>query len=390
MRVLFVEAQSGISGDMFVAAAAGLAGCEAEVQALPARLGLEGVACGFKDVARASVRCRKFDVTGPSPYHHEHRSLSSIRQVIEATGLEPGVTKRALRMFQRLGEVEAQAHGIPVEKVHFHEVGAVDSIIDIVAASLCIERMGIDAAFATPICVGSGTVRTAHGTLPVPAPATERLLHGMPTTTGELEGEWTTPTGALILGELDVHFDIPTLVTTASAFGGGGRDPKERPNVLRLRLATTLADGLDRDELVEIRCNLDDATGELLGAEFMGTLLEAGARDAVIQPVIMKKGRPGQVLEVLADPDRADEIAKLILTHTSGIGVRMRRVHRLTLPRETCTVETEFGTVEAKVVRLPGGGWRVKPEYESCRARASEHGVPVQEVLRAALKAARP
>ncbi len=157
--------------------------------------------------------------------------------MIVSAGLEPGVEERSLRMFNRLGEVEALAHGIPVEQVHFHEVGAVDSIIDIVAAALCIERLGVDAVYSSAICVGSGTVHTAHGILPVPAPATERLLRGMPATVGELSGEWTTPTGALILTELNPDFRIPTLVTNDAAMGGGTRNPSKRPSVLRLRLA---------------------------------------------------------------------------------------------------------------------------------------------------------
>jgi uncharacterized protein (TIGR00299 family) protein len=406
MRVLLVEAQSGISGDMFVAAAARLAGSEKEVEALPARLGLEGVTCGFRDVTRGSLRCRKFDVGHGSPHparhghphDHAHRPLSAIRERIAAAGLDAPVRERALRMFERLGEVEASAHGIPVEQVHFHEVGAVDSIVDIVAAALVIERLGIEAAFSTPVCVGSGTIRTAHGTLPVPAPATERLLHGMPTIPGDMAGEWTTPTGALILAELGARFDIPALATTASALGAGDRDPPGRANALRLRLATTGAaapipshppgaDGLVRDEVIEIRCNLDDATGEMLGAELLDLLLEKGARDAVLVPVTMKRGRPGHQLEVLVDPDRAEDLAKLLLTHTSTIGVRMRRVERLLLPRETCVLETKYGKVDAKVVHLPDGTRRTKPEYASCHARAKEHGVPVQEVYRAALAA---
>ncbi len=288
-NVLIIDAYSGISGDMFVAAAAALAKCEDEVCSLPEKLGLDGVTCGFRNVIRASIQCRKFDVMegectaeeaahshacshehdhshgyshehdhwhghwhghshGHShehdhlhdhghSHHHEHRSLSSIHAMIVSAGLESGVEERALRMFNRLGEVEAAAHGIQVEQVHFHEVGAVDSIIDIVAAALCIERLGVAAVFSSPICVGSGTVKTAHGILPVPAPATERLLRGMPASVGELPGEWTTPTGALILTELGVCFDIPTLVTQDAALGGGTRNPAKRPSVLRLRLA---------------------------------------------------------------------------------------------------------------------------------------------------------
>jgi uncharacterized protein (TIGR00299 family) protein len=296
-------------------------------------------------------------------------------------------------MFGRLGEVEAEMHGIPVERVHFHEVGAVDSILDIVAAALCIERLGIDRAYSTPICVGSGTVETAHGTLPVPAPATERLLQGMPTVTGDLTGEWTTPTGALILGELAVGFELPVLVTSASAYGAGGRDPAGRPNALRLRVARIARpaaaqseDGLERDEIVVIRCNIDDSGGELLGAGFIDSLLEAGARDAWVQPVIMKKGRPGQVLEVLADADRAEALAVRILATTSSIGVRMSAVQRIKLPREACVVETPYGPVDAKRVRLPSGEHRITPEYESCRERATEHGESVQAVYLAALR----
>lgn len=230
---LLIEPASGISGDMFVAAAASLAACEAEVRALPDRLGLVDVDCGFEDVTRSGVRARKFYVNagaGPAEDHaHAHRPLSDILRRIEAGGLEPAVTERAARMFRRLGDVEASIHGIPVERVHFHEVGAINSIVDIVASALCIERLNVSSVFSTPICTGSGYVETAHGLLPVPAPATEKLLQGMPTEPGALDGEWTTPTGALILSELAVRFHLPVLVTTASAYGAGGRDPVRRP-----------------------------------------------------------------------------------------------------------------------------------------------------------------
>lgn len=401
MRILVIEPYGGISGDMFVAAAARLAGCEQEVAGLPERLGLAGVTCEFSDAVRGSLQCRRFEVreAGRPQVHSRDchgnapRSLAAIREIIMAAGLESGVAGRALRMFAHLAETEAAVHAIPVEQVHFHEIGAVDSIIDIVAAALCIERLQVEAVFSTPVCVGFGTVKTGHGILPVPAPAAEKLLQGMPTVAGELTGEWTTPTGALILRELAPGFDVPVLVTNVSAFGGGGRDPALRPNVLRLRIAenTTQAPScLERDEVVAICCNIDDSSGELLGAEFIDRLLQAGARDVVIQPVIMKKGRPGQVLEVLAEPDRADELAAFILANTSSIGVRMSRMQRIILPREPCTVKTPFGEVAAKVVQLPGGSRRIKPEYESCRERAQENNVSVQEVYRAALQGTEP
>ncbi len=450
-RALILDLQSGISGDMFVAAAASLAGCEEEVLRLPERLGFQGVRCEFRTVQRGGLSCRKFDVivgdtlaenaapslprvvvaggiqvssggeSGPTPdpepvanmkpltgavqvevegdtmwldvsqvhaQPHAHRPLSEIQALIGRAALEPPVRDRALRLFERLGQVEADAHGIPLEHVQFHEVGAIDSIVDIVAAALCIERLGLGAVFSTPICVGKGTVRTAHGMLPVPAPATEKLLQGMPVYAGELSGEWTTPTGALILAELKPQFSDPVLTVTASALGGGGKDTPKRPNLLRLRLAEAEAprpqsDAFVRDELVALYSNIDDSTGELLGADLIELLLRSGARDALLHSVVMKKGRPGLQLEVLVEPDRAERLAGVILAHTSTIGVRLVPVRRLTLPREAATVSTPFGEIAVKRVRLPDGTRRTTPEYEACRAAAAQHGVPVQTVYRA-------
>ena len=441
-RVLHLDLQSGISGDMFVAAAAALAGCEAEIEKLPVQLGLADVHVAFSEVTRATLRCRKFDViesgrteaqpephlgstvsaTSPDPVrtlsrpgphsvptqaahspdmdhwqiddaHPAHRPLSEILRLIDASPLEAAVKERARRMFRRLGEIEADAHGIPLEQVHFHEVGAIDSILDLVASALCIERLQLAEVFATPVCVGFGSVRAAHGSLPVPAPATEKLLRGVPTFAGELSGEWTTPTGALILDELKPRFADAVVTFSASAFGAGNKDTTARPNALRLRLgerapASAATAGLLRDELVAIACNLDDTTGELLGSDFLEQVLAAGARDAVLHPIVMKKGRPAHQLEVLAPRERAEAIAALLLAHTSSIGVRMIPVSRLMLPRETVSLATAFGEIAAKRVRLPDGSTRTTPEYESCRAAAAKTGVPVQTVYQAALAAA--
>ncbi len=433
---LILDLQSGISGDMFVAAAARLAGCEAEVETLPARLGLDGVSVRFSNVVRSSLQARRFEVidhdeaaehhghehrhgeqhqehdehhhahehdsdghehhghSDEGHAHHAHRPLSEIRTLLTRADLPPPVRARALRMFERLGAVEAAAHGIPVEQVHFHEVGAIDSIVDIVGAALCIERLGLRQVFATPVCVGYGTVKVAHGVLPVPAPATERLLQGMPTFAGELSGEWTTPTGAVILAELAPTFSDATLVATASSFGAGSKDTRKRPNLLRLRLAHAAApaigrtDGLLSDELVSIACNIDDSTGEFLGADLLDRLLKAGARDAVLHPIVMKKGRPAQQLEVLAEPALAAELAILVLSHTSTIGVRMTPVSRLMLKRESLEVDTPYGAIAVKRVALPDGSTRCAPEYESVRQAAERTGVPAPTVHQAALAAA--
>ncbi len=435
-RVLHLDLQSGLSGDMFVGAAAALAGCEAEIEELPAQLGLADIHVRFSEVTRATLRCRKFDVlessrtvappepdlgatvsatspdssrtsSRPGPHsvatgddhwqisdaHPAHRPLTEIRRLIEASTLEPAVKARALRMFDRLGAIEAEAHGIALEQVHFHEVGAVDSIIDIVAAALCIERLQLAQVFATPVCVGFGSVRAAHGSLPVPAPATETLLRGLPTFAGEIAGEWTTPTGALILDELKPQFTDAVVTFSASAFGAGGKDTPSRPNALRLRLGTILAvapgaSGLLRDEVTVLLCNLDDMSGELLGADFLDALLQAGARDAVLHPIVMKKGRPAQQLEVLAPTERAEAIAAMLLAHTSTIGVRMMTAQRLMLEREAVTLPTAFGEIAAKRVRFPDGSTRTTPEYESCRIAAAKAGVPLQAVYQAATVAA--
>lgn len=449
--LLLLDLQSGISGDMFVAAAAALAGCEAEVAGLPARLGLDGVSCVFKTVIRGGLQCRKFDVleeahsqehththdgvthTHSHPHahgkphthshahvhaedaaqhghHHDHRGLSDIKALINAADLDTGVKARALRMFDALGAVEAEAHGVPLESVHFHEVGAIDSIIDIVAAALCIERLAPAKVRASSVCVGKGAVRTSHGLLPVPAPATEKLLHGITTHTGELSGEWTTPTGALIVRELAPEISDAPCSVVSSACGAGNKDTATRPNMVRLRLATEAASGVTakvapdafgtetsatlakasaptgllEDEVVVLQTNIDNTTGELLSADFLDLLLRAGARDALLHPVLMKKGRPAQQLEVLAAPADAQRLAALILTHTSTIGVRMTTAQRLMLPREAVQLETPFGPVAAKRVTLPSGETRTQPEYEACRALAEKSGVPVQTVYRSA------
>jgi uncharacterized protein (TIGR00299 family) protein len=395
-RALIVEPSSGVSGDMFVAAAATLAGCDDEVITLPARLGLDRVTCAFRDVDRGGIKSRKFDVIEAgapaerSPHHHAHRPLAAIAGLIEAARLEPAVAARARRMFETLGRVESEIHGVPMAEVHFHEVGAVDSIVDIVAAALCIERLRASEVYATPVCTGTGTVESAHGVLPVPAPATERLLQGMPSLPGELDGEWTTPSGALILCELRARFEIPALTTTASAYGAGGRDPEGRPNVLRLRLAEMAPHaehGFERDEVVTLRCNIDDSPGELLGSDLIDMLLQAGARDVTIQPTIMKKGRPGYLVEVLSLHGEAERLAAMLLFETTTLGVRMTDARRLKVQRVTGAVETSFGRVPVKIACFPDGRRRTKPEYEACLELARKHGVPVETVRAAALRA---
>lgn len=391
-RILLIDAQAGCSGDMFVAAAAPLAGCEAAVCALPEVLQLPDTLCEFADVMRGGLRCRRFTVTvgeQHADHHHahahEHRSLPVIRDLIQNAPLAAPVQARAIALFEELGRVEAAVHGIPIESVHFHEVGAIDSIIDIVAAALCIEGLAIASACCTPIRVGHGCVATAHGQLPVPAPATERLLQGLPCLAGDEAGEWCTPTGALILRHLAPATIEPVCEVLASAFGAGSAEVSGRPNALRLRLAERVegsGGGLIRDEVVCLQCNVDDISGEALGSDFAARLLAAGALDVFISSGLMKKGRPAWQVEVLSPPALVDRLATLVLVETTTIGLRLLPSERLMLPRRQVQVESPYGPIPVKVVRLPDGSERRQPEYAACRRAAEEHGVPLLRILR--------
>lgn len=407
MKHLLLEPYSGISGDMFLGALAPLLNAEHDLETLPARLGLKEVDVRFSDVTRSTIRCRKATVTvrGQAPegddhdhvhghtHHHHgqghghthhththghtHRAYTDIVRVIREADLPRGARDLALDMFRALGEAEAEMHGTSLEKVHFHEVGGEDALIDIVGAALLIDRLSPDTVYATPVCVGSGYVRTAHGRLPVPAPATQHLLRGMPTFPGPVEKEMTTPTGALILKALRPCFDRPPLSISATALGAGTRD-LDQPNALRASLCEGPA--TDGEAIVLLQTNLDNVSSEDLGADLLSDLLEAGALDAWITPVVMKKGRPGHLLDVLSHPANAEALRQWILNSLPTLGVRRFDGNRRILPRETGRVKTPVGTVTAKRHRLPDGSSRILPEYESLRKAARKAGVPVNRL----------
>ncbi len=382
MRYLRIEPFSGVSGDMFLGALLDLGAPAAGLESLPAVLGLATAVIRVEKVEKCGILCTHVVITDDTPQPHRH--LSHILGMIDAADLPGGVKDLARRIFTLLGEAEASVHGVPVEEVHFHEVGAVDSILDIVGAALLLDGFEFDEVVCDPVCTGSGFVDCAHGRFPVPAPATARLLAGLPTFPGDIPKEMTTPTGAAILRALDPVFTVPTMTITSSGYGAGTRD-LEQPNCLRLSLAETAdADG-DGDRIVVIQTNLDDASGELLGGHFQDLLFAAGALDVSLAPLIMKKGRPGQRLEVLCrEPDRR-RLTDIILGETTTIGVRWFGAQRTVLPRTIETVETRFGPVRVKCVELPDGRVRRAPEFEDCRARAQAAGVSVQEVMQAAV-----
>ncbi len=320
--------------------------------------------------------------------HTPHRALSTILPVIESAPLSDAVKRRAVRAFQLLGEAEAAIHSIPIEKVHFHEVGAVDTIVDIVCAAAGCEALGVDRWMASPLNVGSGTVTCQHGTLPVPAPATLALLGDAPVYSAGPAMERVTPTGAALLRMLDASYGpLPAMRIAAHGYGAGGRDTPGEPNLLRLMVGETQEEAADAEPIAVIETVIDDATPQLL-AYVSELLLEAGAWDVYRAAVQMKKGRTGVQMTVLSSPDLLPALRDLLLRETTSIGLRWRLENKMALAREFAEVETPWGKVRMKVARWPSGEVaNASPEYEICRNIARQHGVPLKQVMQEAMRA---
>ena len=319
---------------------------------------------------------------------HLHRHLGDIIEIIDAAGLAPRAAKRAKSIFTRLAQAEAKVHGVAVDQVHFHEVGAVDSIIDVVGACVAMEIIGIDSVVCSPIAVGSGTIRCEHGTMPVPAPATAELLVGAETCGGHLPGEATTPTGAAVLTTLAERYGpMPAMSISAVGCGAGTRDGGPLPNLLRVFLGEPDDHGA-ADTVIELSANIDDCTGEVIGAT-IARLLSAGALDAWASPIVMKKSRPAWMLSVLCAPADADEAEQILFAETTTFGVRRAPRARTKLLRRHETVETPYGPIRIKVGLSSGQAVAAAPEFDDCLSAAESHRVPVREVLAAANEAYR-
>lgn len=349
-------------------------------------LELSGWSIGLETVKVGSIEARHFNVEWDAK-RQPHRDWTTIRGILErgaAGALGEAAAGRAIRIFEGLAQAEAKVHGTTPAKVHFHEVGAVDSIIDIVGAAWCLERLGIDACFVGPVVTGSGHVQTEHGRLPVPAPATALLLRGFDVVLGDGQGELTTPTGAAILAAEAKPFR-PSFALRAVGSGAGTKRLADRPNILRVFLGE--AETTHDEELVFFEADIDDMSPEAL-AFAAEQLRSAGARDVGLQPLGMKKGRVGMRLSVLCDLGRLDELANLALRETTTLGLRYRSVARRILARETLVTETSWGAVVVKIGVTPDGERRAKPEFEDVARVAREAGVPFAEVHAAALAAA--
>lgn len=393
MKVAYFDAGSGISGDMAVAALldVGLTGdperrlgverLSTALSALP--IGGYRLSCAVVEVG--ALKASKFDVVIEDPPRF-HRDWATIRLLIEeagGNGLAEGVVERALSIFEVLAVAEAKVHGVEPERVHFHEVGAIDSIVDIVATAWCLHELAIEACFVGPLPSGSGYVESQHGRLPLPAPATLELLRGFDVVAGDGSGELVTPTGAAILSALakPVH---PLMHIEAVGIGAGSRRLDDRPNVLRVLVGEADSDG-DR-EVIVIETDIDDMTPAAL-AHVAESLRGDGARDVSIASTVMKKGRAGMRLTVLCDVERLDVLARRVLAETSAIGLRYRAMARLVLPRRIESVDTEYGPIRLKIVARPDGGESAEPEFEDV-ARAALAAEVALAVVRDATLAA--
>lgn len=386
-KLLYFDCSSGAAGDMFVGALLDLGVDFDRLKRGLDSLGVEGYSLRSEPVVKKGVQSTKFHVDIDEGVKQPHRHLHHVVEIIEKGDLPDAVKSAAIETFTRIAECEAAVHGTTIEKVHFHEVGAVDSIVDVVGAHLALHELGVTRVAASPLHVGSGTVKCAHGIMPVPAPATARLLEGVPVYGGEVDGELVTPTGAALMAQLCSSFGaMPAMTMLKTGHGAGTRDLPDRANVLRAILGVVQAAGTGEEVVTVLEANIDDMNPELY-PPLVEALLENGARDAFLTPIIGKKGRPGNLITVICDADKVDALVSELFSGSKTIGLRMRTESRVCLERSLKTARTEFGDVRIKVA-WRNGHQNVAPEFEDCRARAAESGASTLAVYESAMAAA--
>ncbi len=399
MKVGYLEAVGGLSGDMMLGA---LVACGLPVEALAettAALGIaDEVEVTARQVMKTGIAATKVDVHAHGHHHHgadEHdhgRSAAELIAVVEAAELEAAVIERSVAIIRRLAQAEAKVHDSTPEQVHFHELGGLDTLVDVVGAVEGLRRLDVRRLHCSSLPIGHGWIECAHGRLPVPAPATAELLAGTPTQPVDVRGETVTPTGAALAAVLADGFGRPAdLIAERIGYGAGNADFDLVPNVARLWLSADIPDGTpdvqEAGQVVAIETNVDDMSGELV-PNAIDAALAAGALDAWAAPIVMKKGRPALLLRALCVPECADAVAEALLRETTSLGVRMAPMDRRCLRRERIEVETPFGTVGVKLGYLRGRAVTMAPEYEHCRRAATEHAAPLKAVYTAAVAAA--
>ena len=345
-------------------------------------LNVEGFKIHFESVDRSGLSATYARVE--TVHEHKHRHLSDIRRIIEASGVTDGAKDLSLRIFTRLAEAEARVHNEPIEKVHFHEVGALDAIVDVVGAAICFDLLKIERFVSSPLHVGSGVIEMAHGRFPVPPPAVTELLRGVPFYSGDVKGELLTPTGAAIITTVCSEYGpIPRIKTDRTGYGAGTREYENFPNVLRVLIGETETNDAASERLWMLETNLDDASPQIVG-HVMDRVFEAGALDCYFTAVQMKKNRPGVLLSVLCGPAEKEAVMKLLFTETTTLGIRSYEVERRALRRSVVQVETQYGPIFVKVAYLNGSVVNEMPEFEQCREAAIRANVPLKVVEEAA------
>ena len=379
MKVAYFDCFAGISGDMTLGALVDAGLSFAALKSELDKLSVREFTLSQRRVEKHGIAGTKIDVNAREG--HVHRHLKDVLKIINSSSISASAKEKAARVFQKLAEAEAKIHGTTIEAVHFHEVGAVDAIVDVVGAIVGLELLNIEAIYASKFRFGSGHTRGAHGAMPIPVPAVVEMTKGFPAERTDIPYELVTPTGAALLTALASNIgETIQLRTESTGYGAGTRDVEQVPNLLRIEIGELVADP-QTDSPVLLETNIDDMTPEIYGY-LIDRLLEAGARDAFLTPVIMKKGRPGIQLTVLTDPNKETELTQLIFSETTTLGIRRLPVQRHTLERRTDTVQTPYGPIRVKIADI-GGKQRITPEYDDCARIAREKQVPILDVYKA-------
>src|SRR3989442_4323409 len=380
MKVVYFDCPSGASGDMILGALVDVGVSLEALQAELATLGLPGWRLSAREVRRGAFRATKVDVHLEGA-QHEHRHLGDIVRILEASGLAPAVVSGAVRVFRRLAEAEARVHGTSVDEVHFHEVGAVDAIVDVTGAVAGLRLLGAEAVHVSALPIGGGFVETAHGRMPIPGPGTAELLRNFPVVDTGVQAELVTPTGAAILTTLAASAGrMPAMTVETVGYGAGTMDLPGTPNVLRCFLGQTADSAVADETVLQVETTIDDMSPQLYET-LIERVFEAGALDVFLQPVIMKRARPGVVVTALCAPERIGDLSRALFEESTTIGVRWSEWRRARLQREMVEVTTAYGTIPFKVSRLGGRIVTVTPEFADVARIAREKSLPVREVL---------
>lgn len=379
MKILYFDCFSGVSGDMVLGAMADAGVDIKSIKKELKKLDLKGYDLKVSKVKRKGIKGTKLDVIVDEKKHLHHTTYKYIESMIERSRLSKKVKENSIKIFKNIAEAEAKIHRTSVDNVHFHEVGAVDSIVDVVGAAICINIFNPDIILSSPINTGMGMVKTEHGILPVPAPATAEMLKGFSSYSSDIEFELATPTGVgIVTAMAKASNTMPIMKTSAIGYGAGSKDFSDSPNLLRIMIGESLSPP-EHDSITVIELNIDDMNPQLYDY-IMNRLFKEGALDVFLTPIIMKKNRPAIKITILSDTDNVNKLADILLRETTSFGLRMYKTERVKLEKEIKAIKTEYGSTKVKIGKRDGKIINIAPEYEECKRIAEERGIPIREV----------